>query len=434
MKKTILLLACLVLSMTGCSEKINTAEVALLTEKEIIKQYTADGTISSESENVSVTVGFSDVRVSEVSVSIGDIVKKGDKICEFDSTGVRAEIDELTDSIDVDSKKREADLNYYKSAIEYAETSRTNVINLFTEEISQKESEINSTENEYNNKLAEYDTLLNSGDEQSVLETAQLKIEADELYAQLQELRYSLEILKIDYDKELLEADKNVSQAKHDLEVYELENDSDDTEKLEALKKQLNEMTVYAPCDGYINSINVLKAQHFSGGAIAEIAVESKNKIIVSVPDEYILKIAEGDNVSYSTSFSDSEFTGVVEDVSAIKNGQGYDVTISSDKADDFLSGMQVSVSFTTENVTDMAVPSTSVLKDEKDEYYILVVKANGNMVEKCNIECGISGNNYTQLLSGTPTIQTGDMVILEPSLYYSGMTVEPVIQEEAEK
>ncbi|MDD6345418.1 MAG: biotin/lipoyl-binding protein, partial [Oscillospiraceae bacterium] len=132
MKKTILLLACLVLSMTGCSEKINTAEVALLTEKEIIKQYTADGTISSESENVSVTVGFSDVRVSEVSVSIGDIVKKGDKICEFDSTGVRAEIDELTDSIDVDSKKREADLNYYKSAIEYAETSRTNVINLFT--------------------------------------------------------------------------------------------------------------------------------------------------------------------------------------------------------------------------------------------------------------------------------------------------------------
>lgn len=196
----------------------------------------------------------------------------------------------------------------------------------------------------------------------------------------------------------------------------------------------LNEMTVYAPCDGYINSINVLKAQHFSGGAIAEIAVESKNKIIVSVPDEYILKIAEGDNVSYSTSFSDSEFTGVVEDVSAIKNGQGYDVTISSDKADDFLSGMQVSVSFTTENVTDMAVPSTSVLKDEKDEYYILVVKANGNMVEKCNIECGISGNNYTQLLSGTPTIQTGDMVILEPSLYYSGMTVEPVIQEEAEK
>lgn len=206
-----------------------------------------------------------------------------------------------------------------------------------------------------------------------------------------------------------------------------------DKQQVKKYEEQIGECTVTAPMSGVITEINVEAGDTYSGNVIALIEDISDYEISAEIEEYDISVVKVGQKVVIKTNGTgDVELDGTVKEIAprATKDSTRvtYTVTISIDKpCNDLRMDMTAKLSIILESKENvLAVPYDSVQEDEKGNFYIEIVKEQGEkgmdsasdaaaaQSEKVMITKGIESDYYVEVI-GTG-VEEGMSVIVPVS------------------
>lgn len=206
-----------------------------------------------------------------------------------------------------------------------------------------------------------------------------------------------------------------------------------DKQQVKKYEEQIGECTVTAPMSGVITEINVEAGDTYSGNVIALIEDISDYEISAEIEEYDISVVKVGQKVVIKTNGTgDVELDGTVKEIAprATKDSTSvtYTVTISIDKpCNDLRMDMTAKLSIILESKENvLAVPYDSVQEDEEGNFYIEIVKEQGEkgmdsasdaaaaQSEKVMITKGIESDYYVEVI-GTG-VEEGMSVIVPVS------------------
>ncbi len=403
-----------------------------------------------------VSTEISSYSIKKMYVEVGDHVKSGDKICEFDTTYIEEQIKELEEQENVykniDSKSLN-DLNEQLKTKKQAQNVKLKQIN---DKIASAQQKLTNAEDKYNTASNNYNTALdNYNDAEANLKSAE-ESERIEYYSglcstyQAQLSSYSNEMTQwstvitsaqdelknyqYEYDLTKLETDKEISDVQFQIDTYKSEKDTE--EKLKELKKTLENSVVYSKYDGIVSKIFVNEGQVSTEGNIVSI-VDDENKIVhVTLNDSELLNVEEGMKAKITTASENmGELSGEIYKINRIKGENGFDVYIKGDDLDKLSIGMGVTNNIVIFDEEDYAVPKDAVREREDGTKYVLVAvadPASGSYVlEERDVTTGLETSSLIQITEGK--IEEGEkIVIMKNSLLQKGIHINPVEKSDA--
>ena len=372
-----------------------------------------------------------DLKVKEIHVKAGDMVKKGDLLVSFDDDDIERQLALLecdiqakeggyNNAIQTSNKysamysQASRDLNYYNQQINETEAA----IIAKQKEISDRSSKLANEgaklqvqlvedtpgSAEYNNhsKLAANNSYIQSYDEELL-----------RLQRELQQLELHLADLK--ENKAAAVSEKASSQtgiltegAKSQLEANKKANeitDSDRKAKIEGAKNG-----IVATFDGVVTEINVSEgAVAMTGSSI--IKVDSLDNVVVRCDaNKYdIIGIEEGQDAKVK--ILNTEYTGSVKRVEKMlgsNNGSvGVGVEISIDDAKDVILGYEVKAYINTASINDTLTVPRDAIVSEDDGDYVYVSK--DKKAVKTKVVTGVKNDDQAEIVSG---INDGEVIV----------------------
>lgn len=170
-------------------------------------------------------------------------------------------------------------------------------------------------------------------------------------------------------------------------------------------------LTIVAPCDGQIVSVDVEEgAQVTAGTQLMTMVEDSGMSLALSVDELDILNVKPGQQVKLSVdALEDVELTGVVEKIAPLGNTESavttYDVYVTLDDVDERIKGgMNVSGQIVVETAEDALVIPTQALGKDQEGYYVTL--ADG---QTRHVQTGIMTDDRVQILSG---LSAGEYVV----------------------
>jgi HlyD family secretion protein len=458
MKKVLFFIPIAAMLLTACSKtEIPTVETYMYEKQQFSEQVILDGVIFSCDDSIVIETDLINDRVAEVSVKAGDYLKKGDKICTFDTTKLESDIEELRRKIENNKNYKNYELQQYEAKLSYAKETKEL-------EINKKQNEIDKCQEDYDSLVVKRDRMISDIDDLKVrieelyvlinsnLESEKISLYYEE-YEQLDVKLKDLEQGLYEYDNQISEQENQIRalnielenirhECEHDIKISQMELDGyvmtqDTGEEIELAKltKKLEQAVVYSPADGIITSLNVMDGRVCTDGIIAEISSENNMQIKVAVPDEYILSIKEGDELTFSSSAVKGKiYEGVVSKVDMIRGEEGFDVYVDFEKAEEHISGLMSKVTFILNSCNSYAVPLSAVDYDNPNEImiYTLEKSPNGEYKVKGNISTlGVSNGTYAEVESSE--IKEGELVVRNYKNCVEGMIVKPSEMKEQE-
>ena len=447
MKKILVLLIAVMLTVSGCgkkgpddsAKKKETAATNVSVEKVgygTIRSYaTGTGEIKPATE-VSVSAKASGT-VKSVNVALGDYVSAGQVVATIDPT-------------DYQLSYNQALAGYNSAMISY-----NNMVNGTQKQTgTQLKQQVDSAQLAYNNALSNYErekqmydnntnlisarnalttaqtnytntqTLFNMGaasqaeldNAKNAYENAQaaltatennLKANIDSMKAALDNAEMALNTAKENY---ALTTDVvtpgNIKAAKAAVDSAKA--------SLDIAQNALNNTSIRATVSGYITSCPVIAGQNIAQGTPAVTIINSNSvNVEINVTESVISKITEGTQATISVSSANiTDLPGTVSEVSPSKNAQTgmYTVKINVPNEDGTLKGgMFADVSLLTESTENvLCVPTNSVISDKTGSYVYVVKK---DKATKAKLETGASDDSFTEVLSG---VNENDEVVTE--------------------
>jgi len=398
-----------------------------------------------------VSTDISSYSIKKMYVAVGDHVKAGDKICEFDTTYIEEQIKELEDQESVyqniDSKSLN-DLNEQLKTKKQAQNVKLKQIN---DKIASAQQKLSNAEDKYNTASNNYNAALdNYNDAEANLKSAE---ESDriEYYSglcatyQAQVTSYSNEMTQwntvittaqdevknyqYEYDLTKLETDKEISDVQFQIDTYKSEKST--KEKLDELKKTLENSIVYSKYSGVVSQIMVNEGQVSTDSNIVSL-VDDANKIVhVTLNDNDLLNVEEGMKVKITTSSENlGEIIGEIYKINRIKGDNGFDVYIKSDDLDKLSIGMGVTNNIVIFDEEDFAVSKDAVREREDGSKYILVAVADpasgAYVLEERDVTTGLESSSFVQIVEGK--IEEGEKIVtMKNSLLQKGVHINPV-------
>lgn len=101
----------------------STTVTKTLTKQTLTNSISVTGTLAS-AESKSVSVDLNNIEITEMNVAVGDIVKKGDVICTFDSSDIETELAKAKESLSTATIKSNMSLENAERNLENAEYTR----------------------------------------------------------------------------------------------------------------------------------------------------------------------------------------------------------------------------------------------------------------------------------------------------------------------
>lgn len=458
MKRIPVLLITSLILFSGCS-KSETQRVDTYTygKQEINTQCILSGTIVPLEDTTEVETKLTQCKVSEIHVKTGDVVKAGDKLCTLDLSDIEKQIAELQQEMANTANKNNVDLQHYENELAYAKDSKAIELGKIQSDIDYQQKLYDEAYSNHTAAVAEYDAAVVKSDEyKAQLDAASTEDEMNVLYEQYMECQQKIESYRQSADsyRQIMQEseqqlmmlrnsyDSMQKQCDHAIEVAQLELDSfklglvDTNEaKLIELQEQLTEAVICAPCDGVVSYLTVQEGRACTDGLVATIAVSSNMQLQVSVSDEYILFIDEGEPVTFlSSAMNHRTYEGNVVKISNIKGEEGYDVYAAITDASELLNGMTATVTFTLESATAYAVPNSAITRDTDGNqiiYTLESMEAGGYTAKSHIISTGISNQSYTEIVDGN--LQEGAIIVLNPQEYQDGQLLLPNEQKVTE-
>ena len=182
--------------------------------------------------------------------------------------------------------------------------------------------------------------------------------------------------------------------------------------ELETAYQKRDALTIAAPCDGVISSVEVQAGDEIRSGAKLLTIVEAGTEmtLTLAVDELDILSVEPGQTVELSIdALPDAELTGTVQKIAPLGNTEGtvttYDVTVALNGSDERVKGgMNVSGNIVVKTVENALMIPTDALK--KDENGYCVMMENG---QTRHVSVGVMTDNQTQIVSG---LSEGETVV----------------------
>lgn len=240
-------------------------------------------------------------KVSEITVDVGSVVKKGDPIIKLDTKDLEAQVEQAQAGVNT----AQANLTKTQSGAR-------------PELISQEEAVLESAKTNYSNAKSTYDRnkqlLDNGGISQSQLDVSQTQLAAAQ--AQYNSARDQLDILKSGETQEtinVLQSQVKQSQA-----------------ALELAKTQLANGAIVSPVSGIVSAKNINIGELAAAGVILVTVVNVDSLYInASLPTGLIGKVKAGQEVVVKVSeIPDKEFQGEVYVVNPVIDSKSRSVLV----------------------------------------------------------------------------------------------------------
>ena len=434
-------------------------------KRDLSETISLKGNLSGESVTNISSKAASEVTV--LNVQVGDIVKKGDVLCELDSKKIEEELEKanvnLTNSEAIEnnnSKQNIKNLNDAKedqaqalkdasAAIEAARneynsakanydakgaslsTERNNLAALEEAMNKAKEAYENASEEEKEELKKEYENAVAAYNEKAV-EVEKLELEYAELESAVSVAGKALTEAQNAYNEVKKSTDRAIESYQNviDMEKYQ----TDDTTLSDAVKElieQLEDCTVKAPIGGVVTAVNVSVGDINQPGVVMITIEDNDNKkLVVEVDEKDILKLEEGMKAEVTSDvLEDETIDAVLKRVVRVKNQSvaseentitagGYMAEISVGKTD-LLLGMSAKAEIILKEAKDiLCVPYDMILTDESGNSSILIAVDNGNglyVAKKVSITTGEEYEYYTQVTGGE--LNEGDLIITDPAI-----------------
>lgn len=431
-------------------------ETVKIEKQDIVNSISVSGSVQGESL-VKITSSLN-LKIAELNVGLGDFVKKGDVLCVFDSSSLQDEYDALKESVDKNSEMNQNIHNINQRNLENAKIEKDAALAQAQRAIDEAVAARDNANNKYaglvetyNNASAEkdkwYNALQISADEaeyernnleyQSALQAFEAaKAEMNALGDQLSSYESAVQTAKDAYGTAERSANAAIDSAQDTINAEKFSTDNSSQIQLDKLAEQIKSCTLTAPESGIITSLNAAEGSIPTTDAIMTIEDNSRLKISAQIKETDILRIKTGMSAVIKTSAtSDTEFPGTVTKVVNIFNKGdimtqdegGYTAEITVDEAaDNLFIGMNAKIQIIADEKKDvLAVPYDSIIEESEGNYVIYIARRQDDGIykaEKVNVEKGIEGDYYTEVISDE--IKEGDFVVTSERAMRDGAVV----------
>ena len=411
-------------------------EVTEALKGDIAQTVEVSGTVSSEETKTY----FADVtaKVDTLTVTPGQFVKKGDLLLSYNTEDLEKMMKQTELETKISTYGADAAIVGINSAQQKAAEAATNYedakkyVAHYTECVGQasamleKATELSGQQAALAAEIKKYEKALQSNPNDKTSAKA-LKAAQKECQKVTKELE-KYDVKEINATLEACSSD--LAEYKALLKEYELTKEGDPTatlniaqqsamkESAQLSKKSVEEQLaaakegIKADFDGVVSEVTAVVGQTTAEGMqLFTVHNTNKLKVTLSVTKYDVQKLVVGQTAEIK--INDKEYTGSVSKISRIASMSGsgasvVDVEIHIDNPDDsIILGMEAKVSIQTAEEKDiLLIPGASV-NYSSDGIFCYVLK--DGVIEKRNIETGISDDEYIQILSG---LDEGDKVV----------------------
>ncbi len=417
-------------AMMPANIEVSTAKIG-----EIQKSLDTSGTFKSMRQKIY----FSPVSatVSKCYVEVGDVVKEGAKLVEFDLSELQ------TKQVEANLQK---DSNYYSylDSLEKSKKAEQDLSNA-ENEITRLKNQISTQKNNINN-IQNYIAELNRNQSSQTGNSGSSKTQTNS----------NIESMLSSAQRDLEKAQSDLADLQSDLSKRESEKEQakssilteDEKKKLE-VEKYSAEMSaevagqtatkgssgIAAEFEGIVTDIKTpTGSMATQGGEL--MTIESNQEIYLEVElSKYDLEVVEeGENAKIT--LGDYTYDGIVSKISrtVVKNEQGKSSIIAEIKVvnpdNNIYLGIEGKVTIEGKKYTNILVIPTESINVSKNESFCYVVK--DSKVERRVVEAGATNGQSTQIVDG---LKQGEQVVLNPeNVVEDGKKVIPVeknMQEE---
>ena len=429
-------------------EKPQQAEVGgsieLITKRTIANSITGNGTVEAANKE-NVTGGSYGMKVETVDVEEGDMVKKGDVICTFNTEDIEEQIKTVKENIADTKADKKTQMADYDDQIADAKKSNKEDLKKAKEDLKKAEEDLATEKKALKEKQKEYDAYLKEeGHKATDIEATQMESIIETKKSNVETIQSRVDSYKSRVDSLEDQDTSNLEDAKDNYAEQVDTTISNYEEQLEALQEQKEDATIRAGMSGIVTAVNVSVGSNFNGGTIA--SIEGVDKFIVEAQvEEYdIADIAVGMKVLIKTDATrDEEMEGVItyvapratnssnaamgdlssligSDASSMTSSGGtatYLVKIELKKQHERLRlGMNAKTSILTEERVDVwSVPYDAVYTREDGTTYVEQVTGKdeeGNILTTpLDVEVGLQGTYYVEVISDKITDKTEILV-----------------------
>lgn len=414
--------------------------VSYVEKRTIANSISGNGTVESASKE-DVVGGSYGMEVKSVHVEEGDVVAVGDIICVFDTEDLeerRADLREQAIEAEEEKAKQNAE---YDQEIADAESNRQEQLVTANANLEEAKATYEEEQAELTEMKAAKQALLDAGKTIADEDVRELTNSINYQNTTVNNAKNRVDTYEQQVESLENQDNSSLIDAKENYNEQFGESSQSRNEQAEEYDKQIEEATIRANMAGIVTSVNVSAGSNFTGGAVA--SIESLDAFIIEAQiEEYdIPDIEVGMKVLVKTDATrDAELEGVVTyvapratnsgssskggfsslmsgmDTSSFSSSSGsatYLVKIALNEPNERLRlGMNAKVSIITEERVDTwSVPYDAVYTREDGTTYLERVTgkdAEGNILtEEMNVELGIQGTYYVEVLSSEITSDT---------------------------
>lgn len=394
---------------------------------DLSKRISATGNVTGNG-TVEVTSKLT-AEISEVKVSLGDHVKKGDVLCVFDSTEIQEKYDELKDKLEKSDKKTESSHDKNIRDLEAAKTKKTTSLNRAQRELDKAISERDNAYKAYNDLVNEFNSHLSDppAEDGNGYDFAGVDAQLEAMYPLLAD--YDAAVIKAQdsYDDTVEDCDEAIQAIQDIIDAEEFGDDSEASKQLNEYAEMLEQCTVTAPQDGVVTAVNVNEGTIPSAPSLMTIVNTDQTVIELTVKETDIVRINEGMSAIVSSNVLPGEefpakLTRIVNVMSndAMADGaSGYKVEVTLDTPNEqLLIGMSASVEITIDDVGEkISVPYSGIVEEDGKSFVYIAVsegeEAGVYTAKKTEVTIGTEADFYTEITSGN--ISEGDLIIENP-------------------
>lgn len=350
-------------------------------------------------EQTAVTVEMAGI-IEEIYVSLGQEVKKGDKLLTIKGDDVENSIKQAQAALEL------AKANYANSTDGTVESQQ-----------NQLDNSLKLAQMQYDEAKRNYDIYTQLYDQGAVSEDQYKKIELS-----LNQAEQQLELAQKTYETS---TEKSIPQLK---ELAEKQLNQAEI-AYEVASSNLNKLILTAPIDGIITAKNFNANEMISQQQPAFIISDSNIiEIDLSVTQSDIDKFKTGEEVEVI--IDGQSITGKVEYVPIIHNEKGslYTVKVIIDNTEtNFRAGMSAEVKLSIEKQEDtINIPKKSVFEEDGQQY--VYIANSDNIAVKTAVETGIETEKTIEIKSG---LNQEDIVVIGGiTLISDGTKIFPVEKE----
>jgi HlyD family secretion protein len=416
------------------NQNAQSQRTATLARGTLIATASATGNIQADSE---VNLTFQSTgNVTQVNVSRGDVVKKGDLLARLDTADLESALAQaqaaLVIATDAYSRTVEgaqpADVSAAQAALSAANAAYSKLrAGADSADIAAAEAAVRSAEAAERAAQAAND-LVYKWDTRNYPSSPTI--------TQLQQARNNLEAARQQYDRVVRGADKaqlaaafqqvqetraRLTKLQEPVKQYAVDQALADVQKaqiqVQQAQRQLDKAQLVAPLDATVAAVNIKEGESVGTGPAITLVDVSLLHIDMTVDEIDIAKVQVGQQVSVTLdALSGVELAGKVDRIASTSttvNGVvSYPVRVVIDKTDVPLrSGMTANASVVLDTHPDaLLAPNWAIRRDKQSGKSYLTVQVDNKTTREVEVKTGLRNDTFSEILSG---VDEGQVVVV---------------------